>query len=172
MEIGQYFDTTMTDCDSGRAARVIAIPSTSIPPHLRPGMVDTTQVLSLQSLAWLESRAEFVRVLASLLGMNGDRSFAEACAVEPRVPLGEGGPHLASLLAIAESHGRIGESVRLTSFGASRQILVAVAVGVVVIGEAHSLSTALGAGLGPRLRELMGMDGEQYAWTGPSVVAT
>jgi len=172
MEIGQYFDTTMTDCDSARAARVIAIPSTSIPPHLRPGMVDTTQVLGLQSLAWLESRTEIVRVLASLLGMNGDRAFAEACAAEPRIPLGEGGPHPASLLALAESHGRIGQSVRLTTFRASRQILVSVAAGVILVGEAHSLSTALGAGLDRRLRELMGMDGEQYAWSGPFAVAT
>lgn len=172
MEIGQYFDTTMTDCVSGRAARVIAIPSTSIPRHLRPDMVDTTQVLGLQALAWLESRDEVVRVLSSLLVMNGDRAFAEGCTTQPRVPLGEGGPHLVSLLAIAESHGRIGESVRLTTFGSWPQLLVAVAAGVLIAGEARSVSAALGAGLARRLRELMGLDGEQYASSGPAVVAT
>lgn len=172
MEIGQYFDTTMTECWSGGAARVISVPSTSIPPHLRPGMVDTTQALGLQSLAWLESRDEIIRVLASLLGPDRSPEFAEACATEPRVPLGEGGPHLVSLLAIAESHGRIGESVRLTMFGSHPQLLVAVPAGVVIAGAAHRVSAALGAGLARRLRELMGMDGEKYAWSGPSMVAT
>lgn len=107
MDIAQYFDTTVTDCESGLAVRVILIPNASLAPHARDGLLTAAQVLGLRITARLQSETEVVAVMSSLLSTSNPeaRELAQAVATEPRLPFGEAGPQLVSLMAIARSAG-------------------------------------------------------------------
>ncbi len=173
MDISQYFDTTLTDCDSGLAVRVIVIPVSSMAPHARSGLIGWTAMLGLNRVAVLESEREIIAVLASLL-RAGDPAATELAAVivqEPCVPFGDPGIKGASLNDVAGAGIAGARTASLVSLDDWRLLAVSVARGIVLCGEAGAFAGALGRGLSGQLRELMGLDGREYKSTGPAPVS-
>jgi len=177
MDISQYFDTTLTDCDSRLAVRVIVVPVNSMAPHARSGLMSWATMLGLNRVAVLESEREAVAVLASLLraGDPAATSVANVALCEARVPFGDPDLKGTALIDIARSDQRGAGSalgtVTLVSLDDWRMLAVAVADGIVLCGEAEAVSGALARGLTAKLRELMGLDGREFSSTGPAAVS-
>ncbi len=175
MDIAQYFDTTVTDCESGLAVRVILIPNASLAPHARDGLLTAAYVLGLRVTARLQSETEVVAVMSSLLSTSNPeaRELAQAVATEPRLPFGEAGPQLVSLMAIARSAGDdLARTTSLVSMVDWRLLLVDAPAGMLVCGPAENISAALDRGMAARIREAMGLDGRQFRSTGPAAVSS
>ena len=173
MDLAQYFDTTITDCESGLAARLIVVPTASMAPHARLGLLGLPEMLGLTVDAMLESEREIIAVLASLL-RSGDPAAVEMATIlvrEPRLPLGEAGIQPASLLMIARSNGdTLLHTVFQVSLQERRLVAVIAPVGMVLAGPSESISAMLESGLALKLRELMGLDGRQFRPAGPAAV--
>jgi hypothetical protein len=173
MDLAQYFDTTITDCESGLAARLIVVPTVSMAPHARLGVLGLPEMLGLKTEAMLESEREMIAVLASLL-RSGDPAAMELATVvvrEPRLPLGEAGIQPASLLMIAKSNGEVfHNTVFQVSLREWRLVAVLAPVGMVLAGAAAAVAAMLESGLAVKIRELMGLDGRQFRSTGPAAV--
>lgn len=173
MDLAQYHDTTITDCESGLSVRAIVVPASSMAPHARFGLLTWTAMLGLKTEAMLDREREIVAVLASLLRPR-DLVATELATVlvrEPRLPLGEVGMQFASLMMIAESNA---DNLEHTAFqvalGEWRMLAVVAPVGIVLASAAATLSGALDHGLYEKIRELMGLDGREFQSTGPAAI--
>ncbi|MEX1103919.1 MAG: hypothetical protein WED87_06700 [Dehalococcoidia bacterium] len=171
MDISQFYDTTITDCDNGLAVRVIVIPHRSMAPYVKGDLVQWASLLGLTSVALLESEQEMISVLASTLSPgNGEaHRLARLVVMEPRIPFSNGDLRLLSLAQIArDANVPLPSVVSLVSSPESRLLLVAVPEGVAICGGASGMAGALGAGLSSRIREVMGLDGRKFRSTGPA----
>jgi hypothetical protein len=171
MEISRLFDATVTDCESGLAARLITLPEASFAPHVRDRLFSWPTLLGLEEIATLTSAAEVARMLASVLDRQSSlgAELAQAVVNEPL----SFGIAAAELTIAAISRSRSDDSfVSLVRSGA-RQLLLAVSgPGVVLCGNAATLSECLLDGLSARIRDSLGMEGRRYRSTGPAAVTT
>lgn len=171
LDVAQFYDTTITDCDSALAVRAIAIPHASMAPYVQGDLVEWASLLGLRSVALLESAEEIVTVLASILRPNdADATALARLAVnEPRLPFGADALHAESLYGIATTANvPLASVVSLVASPEARLLLVAVPGGVVITGGAGGVAAALEAGLSSKIREVMGLDGRKFRSTGPA----
>lgn len=171
MDLAQFYDTTLTDCDSGLSVRVIVIPHRSMAPYVQGDLVAWASLLGLRSVALLDSESEMISVLAStLVPSNGEAAgLARVVVEEPRIPFSDGDIRLLSLAAIARTANvALSQVVSLVSAPEARLLLVAVPDGVAICGGAAGMAGALEAGLSSRIREVMGLDGRKFLSTGPA----
>ena len=170
MDLAQFYDTTLTDCESGLAARVIVIPNASMAPYVQGDLVEWASLLGLKSVAVLESEPEMVAVLTSILAPDGGgRELAETVVSNARIPFHDGRLRPLSLAGIART-ARVSFSavVSLVASAEARLLLVAVPEGVVICSGAGAMAQALEGGLSSRIREVMGLDGRTFQSTGPA----
>ena len=171
MDIAQFYDTTLTDCESGLAVRVIVVPNRSMAPYVQGDLVEWAVLLDLRSIAFLESADEMVAVLASIVDPNDPeaRRLAGIVVGDPRIPFLNSELRMLSLGEIALSANvPLSAVVSLVASPESKLLLVAVPDGVVVCGGVAAMAGALESGLCTRIREVMGLDGPKFRSTGPA----
>lgn len=171
MDVAQFYDTTITDCESALAVRLIVIPAGSMAPYVQGNLVEWASLLGLGSVALLDSEEEMVAVLASILrpGDADADALARLVISEPRVPFPGDSLHAQSLFAIAASaQVPLASVVSLVAAAEARMLLVAVPAGVVIAGGAGGVASALEGGLSAKVREVMGLDGRKFRSTGPA----
>lgn len=171
MDVAQFYDTTITDCDTALALRVIVIPTGSVAPFAQGDLVEWGSLLGLSSVAFLESEAEMASVLGSILrpGDEDATALAEIALVEPRIPFATDSLRAESLYRIAASaRVPLASVVSLVASPEARLLLVAVPAGVVIVGGAAAVASALESGLSAKIREVMGLDGRKFRSTGPA----
>lgn len=171
MDVAQFHDTTITDCDSGLAVRTIIIPSGNFAPYVQGDLLEWSALLGLTSVALLESAQEMVGVLASMLRPNDAEATALAriAVTEPRIPFARDSPCAESLYGIAATANvPLTSVVSLVASPEANLLLVAVPAAVVITGSALGLAAALESGLSAKIREVMGLDGRKFRSTGPA----
>lgn len=171
LELAQYYDTTVVDCDSNRALRTIVVPARSITPEDRGGLVDWLRLLGLEAVAFVPSEEEAVAALIGSLNTN-DPEAVQLCRTvlgATTIPFENGSLGAASLLGIAASAGVALSSVMaVVRLQHLQFLLVAVPLGVAMCGNAMDITEALRLGLEERLRRLMGLDGSRVRPVNPA----
>jgi hypothetical protein len=160
MDIAQFYEQHVVDCESGLAVRLIMIPRESLAPHARSGIFEWPALLGLREIARLTTPEEHVATVASLLrpGAVEARMFAATVLASPLVFAGPSFEivTLDSLNAQLESQRAICTLMQLDGENACMATLPE---GIILYGEARAVASALEVGLANRMREAMGLDG-------------
>ncbi|HET7738260.1 MAG TPA: hypothetical protein VFK32_06770 [Tepidiformaceae bacterium] len=171
MELAQYYDTTIVDCESNRAIRAIVVPARSIAPADRGDLLDWIQLFDIEAIGFVQSEAEALSALAGLLRSDDSEALALARTVmsTSTIPFEVDGFRVMSLLEVAGTAGvALGSVLALVRLESLPFLFVAVPDGIVLCGNALDVSDILGRGVEVKLRRLMGLDGSRMTQGGAS----
>lgn len=164
MELAQYYDTTVVDCDSNRAIRTIVVPARSIAPSDRGDLFDWIRLFGIEAVGFLQGEEEATSVLAGLLRSDAPEAveLARAVMTSPAIPFESPKFELLSLVDIAGTAGvALGSVMALVRFGSLAFLFVAVPDGIVLCGNGLDMTDILNDGVEARLRRLIGLDGSR-----------
>jgi hypothetical protein len=160
VDIAQFYEQNIFDCDSGTSARMIMIPRDSFAPHVRSMLFDWHTLLGMTRIAILTTPAELVATFASLVGERSlaARELASEVLAWPLVLAGSRFEELVlpPLEQIMKSDA--GE-FSLVSMEGHLLLLCVLPEGLLIGSNPGTLADALDAGLSGKMREAMGLDG-------------
>lgn len=164
MELAQYYDTTVVDCDSNRAIRSIVVPARSIAPADRGDLLDWIRLFDIEAVGFLQGENEAISALVGLLRTDDPDAveLARAIMTSPAIPFESPKLELLSLVEIAGTAGvALGSVMALVRFDGLAFLFVGVPEGIVLCGNALDMTDILNKGVEAKLRRLIGLDGSR-----------